>query len=66
MNKSEQREVTKLLSVANMGAHDECFVGYAARGLSALARCSNLKTRNEILALAMGVPEVIQHPDFII
>jgi hypothetical protein len=40
-------------------------VGYLARSYSALARAS-LRSRNEIITAAAGVPAIVQHPEFIV
>ena len=61
MNKSEQREVAQLMSVAN----NTEYAGYVARGMSALIR-STMRSRNELMAVAATVTGLMQHPDFLV
>lgn len=66
MTKSEQREVATMDAMMRLPNHVlRADVGYFARSYSALIRASR-GSRNEIICHAMGVPAVVQHPDFII
>ena len=67
MTKMEQKQAQQLINAARMGiaAGELTYVGYAARGLSALIRASR-KSRNELITIAAGIPAIVQHPDFII
>ena len=67
MNKSEIREATKIMSSITARQVDQRakLVGWAARGMSALARAS-LRSRNEIITAAAAIPAIVQHQDFIV
>lgn len=65
MTKSERREADKLVGMVVAGG--AVYVGYAARGLSALIRSTaTTKNRNELITIAAGVPAIVQHRDFIV
>jgi hypothetical protein len=62
MNKFETREVTKTIQHgAQLG------VGYMARSLSALIRgAMTTRSRNALILVVAGYPDVVSHPDFIV
>ena len=64
MTKSESRECLKLQAWSKF---PEPNVGMLARSYSALVRSARTtKSRNQILVYAMGLPAIVQHPDFIV
>jgi hypothetical protein len=69
MNKSETRELNKLIALANAiaGTDSRHCVAYLARGYSALIRATRTtNSRDHMLDCAQRNPAVIAHPDFII
>jgi len=64
MTKSESRECLKLQAWSKFSDID---VGLLARSYSALIRSARtVKSHNEIMAYILEVPEILQHPEFII
>jgi hypothetical protein len=64
MTKSESRECLKLQAWSKFPDID---TGLLARSYSALIRSARTtKSHNEILAYALEVPAIFQHPEFII
>jgi hypothetical protein len=64
MTKSESREALKLQDWSKVPYPD---VGTLARAYSALIRsATSKKSQNEIMVYAMGLPAIVQHPDFIV
>ena len=67
MNKSEQREVTKLTNYMSAASTHPYLIGTVARGLSALIRATRGRhTRSELIYVASSWPKVMTHTDFII
>lgn len=64
MTKSESRECLKLQAWSHFKPAD---IGLLARSYSALIRATGTtKSRNQIIVYAMGLPAIVQHPDFIV
>ena len=64
MTKSESRECLKLQAWSKF---QEPNVGMLARCYSSLVRSARTtKSRNQIMVYAMGLPAIVQHPDFIV
>ncbi len=67
MTKSESREALKLQAWSKFPDLDAEMIGTLARSYSALIRAARtVKSRNEIMVYAMGVPAVVQHPEFVV
>jgi len=69
MTKSEKHMLAKLAATVARGFvnADDPMIGICARTYSALIRSTmTLKSRNEMICIAGGVPAIVFHPDFIV
>jgi len=64
MTKIESRECLKLQAWSKFSNPD---IGLLARSYSALVRAARTtKSKNQIIAYAVELPAVVQHPEFIV